>query len=290
MLVLEELCASGPILLDGATGTQLQARGLPIGACPEAWNLEHPDLVADVVRAYVEAGSQVVLANSFGGNRIALARYDLADQTEAINRAAVAAARQGAAGRALVFGSMGPTGRMFPVDPEETRKAFEEQASALAAAGADGLAVETMSDVEEAAICVRAAAGVGLPVVACMVFDSGKDRTRTMTGVTPERAAQELGEAGAAAIGANCGLGASQMAPICSRLRAATSVPIWAKPNAGLPQLAEGAAVYSQTPQEFVEEALELIRAGANFIGGCCGTGPEFIRLLGRAIKDGKAG
>lgn len=281
--LIDRVGRTGPVLLDGAWGTQLQARGLPIGACPDAWNLLQPGPVEEVARAYVTAGSRVILTNTFGASRIRLSRHGLADKTVEINRVGVQISRSAADDKTLVFASMGPTGAMLAmeeVSEEDMRFAFEEQAEALAGGGADAFIVETMIDLQEARIAVEAALGTGLPVVACMVFDSGKEGYRTMMGVTPEQASAELEALGVSAIGSNCGWGVEQMLPICQRLRASTSLPLWMKPNAGLPELVDGRAEYRTTPDEFTAAALDLVECGACFIGGCCGTGPEFIRAL----------
>lgn len=291
--VIETLLAEGAIVSDGAWGTQLQARGLPLGACPDAWNIDYAERVEEVARAYVEAGSRVILTNTFGASRIALERHGLAAQTVAINRAGVEISRR-AARRAPhaacgVFASIGPTGRMLAagdVSLGELWSAFAEQADALAEAGADALVIETMSDLQEAKLAVRTSVRTGLPVVACMVFDAGKFGDRTMMGQTPEQAAQELEDAGASAIGSNCGRGAEQMLPICRRLKDATALPIWMKPNAGMPELVDGKAVYTATPEKFVQDVIALVEAGASFVGGCCGTSPAFIRGLASRLED----
>lgn len=286
--LIERVGGAGPILLDGAWGTQLQARGLAIGACPDAWNLLFPGLVEEVARDYVEAGSRIILTNTFGASRIALTRHGLADEAADINRAGARISRSAADDKALVFASMGPTGAMLAMEDiteQEMREAFIEQANALADGGADAIVVETMTDLKEAQIAVDAALETGLPVVACMVFDAGKEGDRTMMGLTPERAAAEMKSAGVDAFGSNCGRGAEQMLPICRRLRAATDLPLWLKPNAGLPELVEGKAVYRTSPKEFAAAALDLVEAGAYFIGGCCGTGPGYIRALAHCLE-----
>lgn len=286
--LIETLTRGGPVLTDGAWGTQLQARGLAIGEIPEAWNLTRPAAVREVAQAYIEAGSRVVLTNTFGGNRIRLAEAGLADRLEEINRLGAAISREAAGARARVFASLGPTGRLLAggeVDVEEIRAAFLEQAWALARGGADALIVETMSDLQEARLAVAAARETGLPVVACMVFDSGPNRDRTMTGVTPEESARALAGAGADVVGANCGQGIREFVPLCRRLRAATERPLWIKPNAGLPELSEGRAVYRTSPAEFAAFAPALVEGGAAFLGGCCGTGPDFIRALAAALS-----
>lgn len=285
--VIEELLAGGPVLTDGAWGTQLQARGLPPGQLPDLWNLTHPEHVAEVARAYVQAGSRVILTNTFGANRLRLAEAGCADRLEAINQEGVRLSRQAAAGRAKVFASIGPSGKMLlsgEVSAADLTAVFTEQAQALARGGADGLVIETMSDVEEARLAVAAARSTGLPVVACVVFDSGRDKDRTMMGQTPEQAAEALAGAGADVIGSNCGQGIAGFVNLCRRLRAATDRPVWIKPNAGLPELVEGRAVYRTGPEEFASYLPALLEAGANFIGGCCGTTPEFIAALSRAL------
>jgi 5-methyltetrahydrofolate--homocysteine methyltransferase len=285
--VIEQLLAAGPVLTDGAWGTQLQARGLPPGQLPDLWNLTHPEQVAEVAQAYVQAGSRVILTNTFGANRLRLAEAGCADKLEAINRRGVELSRQAAQGHAKVFASIGPTGKMLltgEVNAADLTAVFTEQAQALASGGPDGLVIETMSDLEEARLAVAAARSTGLPVVACVVFDSGRDKDRTMMGQTPEQVAQGLSAAGADVVGSNCGQGIAGFVSICRRLHAATDRPIWIKPNAGLPELVEGRAVYRTTPEEFAAYLPALLEAGASFVGGCCGTTPEFIAALSRRL------
>jgi methionine synthase I (cobalamin-dependent) len=285
---IKDLLAQTPVVTDGAWGTQLQARGLSSGECPDAWNLTHPSQVEAVARAYVEAGSQIILTNTFGANRVSLEKHGLADQTGAINRAGVALSRRAAAEFAFVFASIGPSGKVLMMgDVTETAlaDAFAEQARALADGGADALVIETMSDLAEARLAVQAAKSTGLPVVASLVFDSGKDRDRTMMGVTPEKAAAELETAGADVVGANCGQGIAGYIKVCQRLRSATGLPIWIKANAGLPVLVDGRVTYQITPGEFAQHVPDLAHAGASFIGGCCGTSPEFIREICVVLK-----
>ncbi|MBN1591434.1 MAG: homocysteine S-methyltransferase family protein, partial [Pirellulales bacterium] len=173
---------------------------------------------------------------------------------------------------------------MGDVSHEDLQEAFTAQAEAMAAAGADAIVIETMSDPTEARLAVTAARTTGLPVVACMVFDSGTDHDRTMMGTTPEEAAEQLAAEGADCIGANCGQGIEGFLPICCRLHAATSLPIWIKANAGLPKMVDGRATYAQTPEGFAGYVSQLIDAGASFVGGCCGTTPEFIAAVKREL------
>lgn len=286
---LQALLANVPVLTDGAWGTQLQARGLPMGACPDAWNLQQPDLVEQVARAYVEAGSRIILTNTFGANRFLLARYGFADRVAEINRAGVEISRRAANGRALVFASIGPTGKMLmmgDVSEDDLREAFADQARAMAEAGADGIVVETMSDPAEAKLAVAAAKAFGLPVVGCMVFDSGPSKDRTMMGATVEQAAEALCQAGADVVGSNCGRGIAGFVDLCRRLKAAAGRPVWIKGNAGLPEIEGGKTVYRQTPEEFAAYMPQLVEAGARFLGGCCGTTPDFIRAAAKALVD----
>jgi 5-methyltetrahydrofolate--homocysteine methyltransferase len=271
---IREWLAGGLLISDGAWGTELQARGLPPGAAPDAWNLSNPAAVESVARAYADAGSQVILTNTFRANAIAM-EGDL----EAINRAGVEISKRAAAGRALVFASIGPTGQMMLYGQQVT-DAFAAQAASLAAAGADALLIETMSDVEEARLAVAAAKLAGLPVIASFAFDSGKKKDRTMMGATPEDVAAAMVEAGADGVGANCGVGVEFAAAICARLRAACDLPLWIKPNAGLPTMQGDSIHYDVTPEFFAGHYAALRDAGAGFLGGCCGSNPDFIRAL----------
>lgn len=289
--VISELLGAGPVITDGAWGTQLQARGLAIGEFPDAWNITHPERVAEVAAAYVNSGSRVILTNTFGSNRLRLQEAGLADQLAGINRAGVQLSRHAGNGQLRVFASIGPSGKMLvngEVSEEELKSAYREQAIALAEAGADALVIETMSDVAEAVIAVAAARDTGLPIVASMVFDSGKDKDRTMMGTTPEQAAHALSRAGADVIGANCGQGVAGFVSICRRLKSATDRPIWIKANAGLPRIEGGMAVYETTAQDFASFGPALAEAGASFIGGCCGTSPDFIAALKATVEKGQ--
>jgi len=286
--LIQELLARGPVVTDGAWGTQLQARGLALGEFPDAWNLTHADRVAEVARAYVDAGSHVILTNTFGASRYRLGEHDLGADLLKVNLAGVEISKRAARDRAHVFASIGPTGKLLmsgEISNQEMTAAFSEQAKALAQGGADALVVETMSDLEEARLAVAAARQTGLPVVACVVFDSGKEKDRTMMGNTPEQVARELSDAGADVIGANCGQGIAGFLSICERLHAATDRPIWIKPNAGLPVVIEDRVQYDATPEAFALLVPKLFQAGASFVGGCCGTSPDFIRAIRQVLK-----
>lgn len=277
------LLERGRVILDGAWGTELQARGLPIGFCSEAWNLERADAVQDVAQSYVDAGAQIILTNTFGGSSIMLARHGLKAQAAEINRIGAELSRAAAGDAALVMGSIGPCGEilmMGAVSEDDVTAAFTEQAQALAAGGADGLVIETMSDITEAQCAITAALTTGLPVVCSMVFDHGEHRDRTMMGHSPEDVVDALASSGIAAIGANCGTGIDAYINVCRRYRAATELPIWIKPNAGLPELIKGKITYNVTTESFARKVDLLFEAGATCVGGCCGTSPEFIRAL----------
>jgi len=285
--LFNSLLAQRPVITDGAWGTELQKLGLLPGEHPDFWNLSHPERVGEVASRYVEAGSTVILTNTFRSNRIALGAHGQDVDVAALNAAGVRISRKAAAGRARVFASVGPSGKMLmseEVTEAELDGAFAEQCRALAGAGADALLIETMSDLEEARIALRAARTTGLPVIVSMVFDSGKEKDRTMMGSTPEQVAAALGEAGADAIGANCGLGIEGYIPVCARLRKATSLPLWIKPNAGMPEMVNSQITYRTTPEEFARGSRDLERAGADFVGGCCGTTPEFIRAVSATL------
>jgi methionine synthase I (cobalamin-dependent) len=282
-ITLDELLAKAPLITDGAWGTQMQARGLPAGACPDLWNLEQPERVMEVARAYVEVGSKIILTNTFGANAITLKRHQLADKAAEINRAGARISKEAAGDRALVFASMGSSGAMLAmgdIEEEEVEAAFEEQAMALAEGGADALLVETMTELEEAQIAVRAAKKTGLLVGCTMVFDSGAELDRTMMGVSIEQAVEGLTEAGADIIGSNCGVGFEPYNAIVERMVTATDKPVWLKPNAGKPELQDGKTIFPASPEQFTEFAVSLIQRGAKFVGGCCGTTPEFIAAL----------
>lgn len=286
--LIKSLIKSGPVVTDGSWGTQMQKRGLNRGECPDSWNLKHPQRVLEVAQQYVTAGSQIILTNTFGGSRLALKKYNLDHQTVDINMAGVEISKKAAGNRAYVFASIGPTGLMLvtrETTEAELQNVFEEQAAAQARAGADGIIVETMIDVTEARIAATAAKQTGLPVIVSMVYDSGENKDRTMMGNSPEEVVEELTGVGVDGIGANCGQGIEAFLPICARLRQATDLPLWMKPNAGLPELIDDKAVFRTTAQEFVQYIPEMIQAGAGFIGGCCGTDQVFVKAI-REIVD----
>ena len=276
-------CLRGSITLtDGAWGTELQKLGARFGECIDKWNLSKPELVRRVADRYIEAGSRVILTNTFRANPISLAESGFQGDCDAINRAGVRISRTAAGRAALVFASIGPSGRALG-NKDASRKhlaqAFSRQAQALASEGPDVILVETMTDLEEARVAASAALETGLPVVVSFFFAPEAVETQPSQAI-PERAAATLTNDGVQGIGANCGFGVREFIPLCKRLAAASPLPIWIKPNAGIPKIVEGEALYPGTPAEFVHSAEELAQAGATFLGGCCGTSPEFIRAL----------
>jgi len=273
------------LISDGAWGTTLAARGLAVGDAPEHWNLERPDEVRAVAAAYVEAGADIVLTNTFGGSRFKLAPAGLEGEVARINRRGAELSREAAGDRALVFASIGPTGLFLAplgtISEQEMIDGFAEQVTALVEGGADGIVIETMTDLGEAKAALRAAKeNADLPVVVSMTFDKGQRGFATMMGVRPEQAAVELDAAGADVVGTNCGAGIEAIVEVVRLLRPATRRPIWAKPNAGLPELVAGRTVFRETPEHMVSFLPALAEAGAQHIGGCCGTTPDHIRLF----------
>lgn len=291
MTSIAALVASGRILVsDGAWGTFLQAKGLKPGDCPESWNLGQPDAVRAIAEAYLQAGADVVETNSFGGNRIKLQRYGLADRAYDINREAARLSRQAAGSGHLVFGSVGPTGKLLlmgEVTTDEMYECFREQARALEEGGADAILIETMTDLEEAKLAIWAAReNTGLEVGCTMTFDrTVSGEYRTIMGVSPAEMVRELVDAGAHMLGTNCGNGMSDMIPIVREIRREhATVPVIVHANAGVPVYRDGATVFPESAEEMAGKVVELIEAGANIIGGCCGTTPEHIRRIAEVV------
>jgi 5-methyltetrahydrofolate--homocysteine methyltransferase len=291
-MTLRDLLAQRVVVLDGAMGTELQARGLAPGESGDWWSVAHPEKVKPVHEAYRDAGSDVVTSNSFGANRWVLERYGFADQVEAVNRAAAALAVEAAGEGHFVFGDIGPSGVLIeplgPATVDELRREFGRQASALLAGGAHGIIVETMSDLQEASVAVAAAREAGADiVVGSMTFSPlPNGRMRTMMGVSPEDAARELHAAGATIVGVNCGshMGFDACAEVVRLMRSVCNAPVLAMPNAGHPRWEDGRAIYDLGPADFAEGMRAVLAAGATLVGGCCGTTPAHIAALRRSL------
>lgn len=291
-MTLNELLAQRVVVLDGAMGTELQARGLEPGQSGDWWSLAHPERVRPVHEAYRDAGSDVITTNSFGANAWVLDRYGYADQVEAVNRAAAELAVGVAGADHFVLGDIGPSGVLIeplgPATVEQLRREFGRQAAALLAGGAHGIIVETMSDLQEASVAVAAARDAGAAViVGSMTFSPlPNGRHRTMMGVSPEDAARELQSAGATVVGVNCGfhMGFDACAEVVRLMRAVCDVPVIAMPNAGAPRLEDGRAVYDLSPAGFAEGMRVVLDAGASLVGGCCGTTPAHIAALRQSL------
>lgn len=283
-----EYLSKGAIVLDGATGTNLMAAGMPIGVCPEAWVMEHQDVLYDLQNAYVKAGTNIVYAPTFTGNRIKLEEYGLEDRIEEINTELVRLSKRAVDGKALVAGDMTMTGKqLFPLGDlmfEELVDVYKEQASILDHAGADLFVVETMMSLQECRAAVIAIKEVSdLPI---MVTLSYNEDGRTLFGTPPETAVVVLQSLGVDAIGINCSTGPMEMVELVEKMAQYSTVPILAKPNAGLPELEDDKTVYKMTPQEFADAAVALVNAGASIVGGCCGTTPEHIKALSDAVRE----
>ncbi len=290
--LIQEIQKGRILVSDGAWGTFLQKKGLKPGECPEEWNITHPDDVYDIARSYIEAGADTIETNSFGGSRYKLAGYGLENKVFELNKAAAQLSRKAAGPDHFVLGSIGPTGKLLmmeEVTEDELYDAFKAQAMALEAGGADAIVIETMTDLEEARIAVKAAKeNTACDVICTMTFDkilSGE--FRTMMGISPTEMTQSLAEAGASIIGANCGNGISDMIGIVKEIRTVNAnIPVLVHANAGMPHYCDGETTFPETPEDMAGHVKEIVEAGANIIGGCCGTTPDHICEVHRVVKS----
>jgi 5-methyltetrahydrofolate--homocysteine methyltransferase len=290
--LLKRVKAGEILISDGAMGTFLHAKGLQGGECPESWCISHPKAVEEIAEAYVTAGSDLVETNSFGASSFKLKSYGLADKVHEINRAAAKLAKNMIGDKGYVAASVGPTGHIVieeggDATAEQLYEAFKAQVIALAEGGADAICVETMSSVVEAEQAIKATKeNTNLPVICTFAFEPGIKGFRTMMGVKPDRAAKAAAAAGADIIGANCGMGISNMIEITRQMRAAApNVPILIHANAGPPVVEDGKTVFKETPELMASFVPELVQAGANIIGGCCGTTPAHITAVAKAAR-----
>jgi 5-methyltetrahydrofolate--homocysteine methyltransferase len=291
---LQDAIRERTLLGDGAMGTQLMLAGLEQGNCGEGWNLAHPDKVLAIQRRYVEAGSDCLITNTFGGSRIMLNRHSHADDVAGINAAAVAIAREAFGDReGYVLGDIGPFGGLMEpygdFTEAEVRDAFREQAQALVDAGADAIIVETQTGLEELRLALMAAREAGAPcVIGSMAYDVTLDGStfRTMMGIDPEQAAAFMQEHGADIVALNCGTGMDmeRARQAVIRYRHATRLPVMAQPNAGQPKLVDMKVVYDETPEQMVKGLVPLLETGVNIVGGCCGSTPDHIRAFRHAM------
>ena len=294
---LIERIKRGVFLLDGAMGTQLIARGVDVGTCNDYLSISSPGIVSDVHRAYLQAGSDAVITNTFGANEYTLARHGLADEVVRINKAGAQIARQATTEQKYVLGDIGPSGDFLEplgtLKADELRDAFARQAEALLAGGVDGLLIETMTALDEVTIAIEAArsVGAGLPVLASMSFDKAGESFKTMMGVGVEAAAEKLVSLGVEAIGFNCGTASlDEYVELAENLVSAVrdssdDMIVFAEPNAGKPQLVADEAIYKVSPDEFAAAAERIHSAGVSMIGGCCGTSPAHIEAVAKRIK-----
>jgi 5-methyltetrahydrofolate--homocysteine methyltransferase len=279
------------LVLDGATGTNLQKRGLPIGTSPETWLFDNPAGISQLYSDFVQAGSDIILTSTFGGNRTRLGHANLAEQLPEVNQTAVQLAKKVTAGKnVLVAGSLGPTGEMMqPFGTMSEEQAFEiyaEQAKILLEAGVDLLVIETQFDINEAQQAVKAVRSLSneIALVCSFSYDRG---VRTMMGVKPAQMAEIFNEMAVDALGVNCGKSLEDNLNVLTTLKENTDKPIWFKPNAGLPTSnPDGSTTYDVTPEMMAEKVPTWIAAGARLIGGCCGTSPDHLAAIAKMIRN----
>jgi len=297
---LHEAVLERRLVCDGAMGTQLMLAGLEQGGCGELWNLTHPERVLAIQRRYVEAGADCLITNTFGGSRTMLTRHGHADELREINQAGVRVAREAFGERTgYVLGDIGPLGAILEpygdLPAKDARAAFEEQAAALVEAGADAIIIETQTALEELGLAIDAAKAAGAPcIIGSLAYDLSTDGTffKTMMGVSPEKAAKFAEKKGAHIVALNCGTGMDMAgaATVVKLYRKSCKLPTMVQPNAGLPVLEGGKAVYKQTPAEMGSGVPEVLAAGANIIGSCCGSTPEHTRAIHQAVEGHNRG
>jgi 5-methyltetrahydrofolate--homocysteine methyltransferase len=293
MSKLLEALESRVLVVDGAMGTEMFKLGLGVGESGELWNIDQPDKIVQIQKAYADAGADILISNTFGANRIALEKHKLADRAKELIEAGVGLAKEAAGDSRFVLGDIGPTGEfMEPLGVytrEEFVGIFREQAGILAEAGVDGFIIETMTDLNEIKAAIEACEGHGLPVIASMSFNVDADGSgfHTMMGVSPKDMAQALKDTGVVAIGANCGSAdALEMVRVVEEIKSVCALPVMIEANAGKPRNVDGRTVYDQTPGEMANAVPALVKAGARIIGGCCGTTPDHIQAVRNKLNQ----
>jgi len=294
-LLLDRLKKGKILVSDGAMGTMLQNKGLKVGECPEEWNITHSAEVYAITEDYLKAGSDMVVTNTFGCSRFKLAKFGLEAKVAEFNKAGVVLAKKSAIQYGgIVAGSVGPTGEFMQplgtVTEDAMYDVFKEQILAQIQGGADAICIETMTSLEEISIAIRAVKeNTSVPAIGTMTFDKGIQGYKTMMGVSIKEAALGLEKAGADIIGTNCGNGIGPMVDIVMEMREYSSKPILVQANAGIPELINGKTCFRDTPRDMSKKVSALIDAGANIIGGCCGTTPEHIKAIRNAVSNFKA-
>lgn len=296
-MILKEKIKSGIFFLDGAMGSELITRGIDVGTCNAYLNIETPEVISDIHTAYLKAGSDAVITNTFGANKYALARYGLEEKAAVINKAGAQIARQAAGNEKYVLGNIGPSGDFLEplgmLKPDQLRNAFVSQAEALLSGGVNGFIIETMTALDELAIAIEAVKSVAgdLPVLASMSFDKISNNFKTMMGVDVDTAMQKMVSLGVDAAGFNCGaLTLDEYVELAQKYVMVTrtlseDIPVYAEPNAGKPKLIDNQAVYTVSPEKFAATAEKIHSAGVNILGGCCGTSPKHIKAMIELLK-----
>jgi len=284
-----ELSRQRAVLFDGAMGTMLFSYGLPLGTPPELWNLSHPEVVLKIHQKYIQAGADVIQTNTFGASRLKLRKSGNEKKMEKLNEAAVKIARKACPKGKYVAGNIGPTGEFLePVGKakyKDLKTAFSEQAQILHSTGVDLFSVETIYDLREALAAIEGVREVSsLPLFVCMTFEKKTKGYFTLMGDEVLSSLKKLEQAGADAVGANCTLGSKDMVKLASVMKKSTKLPLIVQPNAGMPKLVRGKTVYLQKPDSFANDVLRMVKSGANFVGGCCGTTPEFIKMIKKGL------
>lgn len=290
----ERLKQEKVLVSDGAIGSLLFEKGLNPGDCPERFNLEHPEVLANIANAYLQAGADIIQTNTFGASPLKLSDYNLDDKTDEINQKAVEIVKQAIDQKTFVSGSVGPTGKMLlpygDIEPDVMKDNYKRQISALIASGIDLLCIETMTDLNEAVIAIQSAREISsdIPIIATMTFDVIPQGCVTIMGNSVIEVCDKLTVAGANVIGSNCGNGTNNMITIAKEFLANTQLPVIIQSNAGIPTIIDDQVVYQETPEEFANFTKILIELGVSIIGGCCGTTPDHIKVIRQTVDNHK--